>query len=1032
VKSKKIKLIAEIANAHQGSDDEAIRLFQSFKEAGATAIKFQIYNAEELMVKSHSRFEHFKKQAFSYEEWEKIFKEIDRTNIEVYADIFGLESLEYATTKNLDGIKIHSSDLGNHDVLTSIKNYKGRVFVSAGGSTAPEIIQFVNPIIKSANAKEIILMHGFQTYPTPVEDSNLKKFNFFKGIFEDKVSYGYMDHIDADSELASHVPFALLFNGIDYIEKHVTHDRSKKGTDYYSSYEPNEFFAFSQSIQKIESSYGEEDSFFSNAEKQYRTQAKKVYVYSRDLNEGTVITANDIVMKRTDTQVPSLAYDELIGRVLLKSVKKEDQALKTHLNLKVLAVVVVRTGSTRLPRKALKPVAGEESIVHLLKRLDVSKNREILDNIIICTSLSSSDDELAAMIKSLGHEVYRGSEENVLNRMILGINDHPDYEIILRITGDDILIDPDYLKKTIENHKENNSDYTDAKNLPSGTEVEVFSRKVLEFINDYSEDSSGSEYLTNYFKDIEEHFRSSSLEVDEDYKNIRLTLDTKEDYELISSLIDAMEEKGKKYEYTLNDIKQFFEDNPKKADLNSNIEQRAIPSRFNTKIDWKRYSHDPLISVYITCYNYEKFVEEAIDSVLSQNFSDFELIIIDDGSSDKSRDRINKYRYHPKVKIIFQNNLGLNKTNNVAINLAKGKFIMRLDADDYLDSNALHLMSKKLLEDDTLALVFPDYILVDPHGELIAQEIRHNFAEVGMMDQPAHGACTMFRKSILEEVGNYSEEYDCQDGYEIWTKIAENYPVSNINLPLFYYRQHPESLTRDEERILSTRSKILSTNSGLSDSCNILAIVPVRKVSSSLALHPFKSSNLLDITLEKLKGSKRIKEVIVSSNDELVREFCKTNNYKFHERKDILSEWNSPIEGTIDSILETTDCSSISYISIINFEYPFMDIRNVENSIDVLNIYNANSSMSVIASESNYFNHSGNGLVPLSRNSKLRLERDKIFEETGGIHSVELSWYIKNRKLHSEKISHLMIERQASRKAIDLDDLKMFEAVLKT
>ena len=75
-----------------------------------------------------------------------------------------------------------------------------------------------------------------------------------------------------------------------------------------------------------------------------------------------------------------------------------------------------------------------------------------------------SDDKLASLISSHGYEVYRGQEENVLNRMMLGINDNPEYDIVLRVTGDDILIDPDYLEKTIENFKLNNSDYTpDAK-----------------------------------------------------------------------------------------------------------------------------------------------------------------------------------------------------------------------------------------------------------------------------------------------------------------------------------------------------------------------------------------------------------------------------------------------------------------------------------------------------------------------------------------------------------------------------------------
>jgi CMP-N-acetylneuraminic acid synthetase len=216
----------------------------------------------------------------------------------------------------------------------------------------------------------------------------------------------------------------------------------------------------------------------------------------------------------------------------------------------------------------------------------------------------------------------------------------------------------------------------------------------------------------------------------------------------------------------------------------------------------------------------------------------------------------------------------------------------------------------------------------------------------------------------------------------------------------------------------------------LSNDCNILAIVPVRKDILGLALRPFHQSNLLDITVKKLLESKRIKDVIISSNEQAIEDFCSEENYNFHRRNETLSALNSPIESTINNILDSCALSeSIEYLSIVNYEYPFMDIRNVENSIDILNIYNAFSSMSIIASESNYFNHDGTGLVPLMRNKSLRLEREKLYEETGGIHSVNLAWFKENKKLHSEKVSHLIIDRKASRKVTDLDDLKMLELI---
>ena len=103
----------------------------------------------------------------------------------------------------------------------------------------------------------------------------------------------------------------------------------------------------------------------------------------------------------------------------------------------------------------------------------------------------------------------------------------------------------------------------------------------------------------------------------------------------------------------------------------------------------KKISDEVTVTVYLVCYNYGEYVQQSIESVLSQTYKDFELIIIDDGSTDNSREIIGQYFEYPNVRVIFQENKGLIATNNVAIRAAKGKYIMRLDADDYLDESAL-------------------------------------------------------------------------------------------------------------------------------------------------------------------------------------------------------------------------------------------------------------------------------------------------------------------------------------------------------
>ena len=103
----------------------------------------------------------------------------------------------------------------------------------------------------------------------------------------------------------------------------------------------------------------------------------------------------------------------------------------------------------------------------------------------------------------------------------------------------------------------------------------------------------------------------------------------------------------------------------------------------------------PLVSVYIVNHNYGDFLEIAINSVLNQTLTNYEIIFIDNGSTDSSRKKLEGFYSNPKIRIILQKNMGLNAANNVALKFAKGKYIIRLDADDYFDKNALEILSSK-------------------------------------------------------------------------------------------------------------------------------------------------------------------------------------------------------------------------------------------------------------------------------------------------------------------------------------------------
>lgn len=579
----KIEIIAEIANAHQGSPDIAIDIANNAIQSGANAIKFQMYTADDLLVSSHKKYQHFRKQSFSLNDWEYIFSRLDIANTKVYLDIFGFESFSISKNFDVDGYKLHFSDLMNQPLLKLLAQTGKDILIGSGGATVSEIAKTIETV-KKIGSNKITLLHGFQAYPTKIEDTNLERLNDFKNYFGDKVNLGLSDHIDGDDIFSKILPMMAIPYGIKVIEKHVTINRISKGVDYYSSLDIPDFKDFIKLFRKSEKAIGNKENY-SDDELNYRKTVKKKWFCNKDLKKGDIIRVQDLVMKRDDSELESMHFDQIINKKINCKIKKDSLIRNSFFKSKVLAIVVARSSSSRLPGKATIDILNEPSLVHLFKRLIISKNRGIIDNIAFCTTQEKQDDKLVDIIKTFPVTIFRGETENVLKRMSLAFNYHSDSEIVIRVTGDDILIDPDYLEKSINYHKENNLDYTDSKLLPTGTDVEVISSSVLKKILNTAEDLEGTEYLTNYIVENDLIFNIGSLPVIEKHcKNYRLTLDTLEDYKVINALLKWCESKGKKYDYNIDDIVYFFTKNKHYEEMNISVKQRSIPKKFSTKL----------------------------------------------------------------------------------------------------------------------------------------------------------------------------------------------------------------------------------------------------------------------------------------------------------------------------------------------------------------------------------------------------------------------------------------------------------------
>jgi glycosyltransferase involved in cell wall biosynthesis len=438
---------------------------------------------------------------------------------------------------------------------------------------------------------------------------------------------------------------------------------------------------------------------------------------------------------------------------------------------------------------------------------------------------------------------------------------------------------------------------------------------------------------------------------------------------------------------------------------------------------------NPLVSIYITNYNYGKYISHSIDSLLRQTMQDFELFIIDDGSTDESRKVIEEYSLNPQISIIYQRNKGLNITNNIALRVSRGKYIMRLDADDYLEPDALETMCNVLEADETIGLVFPDYYLSDAHNNIIGEVRRFNFQkEVSLLDQPAHGACTMIRRDYLVNLGGYDESYSCQDGYELWIKFIAHYKVHNVNKPLFYYRQHGNNLTTNENRILETRFRI-KDNFILNNNIRTpktIAILPLRSSlfqGKLLPLVKVGGTTILERLISSALAANKIDRLVITSSDEAIKEYYNTHlsglsqKLSFIERPLELTRLNEPLISTIKYILEQEDIAAMQFEAAmtLTIEYPFITPQIMDDAVNTMTIFKADCLMSVRPDNSMYYQHNGTGLQPILDQDKFtKLEREAIYKGTGGVVvSMIQSMLETNKPLHG-KIGHIVVNDTAA------------------
>ena len=200
------------------------------------------------------------------------------------------------------------------------------------------------------------------------------------------------------------------------------------------------------------------------------------------------------------------------------------------------------------------------------------------------------------------------------------------------------------------------------------------------------------------------------------------------------------------------------------------------------------------ISVIVPVFNTQKYIGRCLRSLKNQSISknSYEIIAIDDCSSDFSLNEVRKQK-NSNIKIIKnKKNLGLPASLNIGLKACKGSFAVRVDSDDYVGRNFLYLSKLFLDMNREYQAVATDYYLVN-NDEIIIKKVNWLDEEI---------ACgVMFRKECLFDIGLYNEKFKMREGHELKKRFEKKYKIGHLEFPLYKYRSHEKNRTRNKIKL---------------------------------------------------------------------------------------------------------------------------------------------------------------------------------------------------------------------------------------
>jgi N,N'-diacetyllegionaminate synthase len=322
-------VLAEVASAHGGEADRALKMLESAFKMGADGIKFQLFRSDLLVVRRHPGRKDFDQIELTEKEWRKVLREAKASGLTVMVEPFDVPSLRLGQDEAADGYKVHSTDMENPEFIRAVGGAGRPVMFATGG--VPE--DAVQQALELAGAVPVGLLHGFQTFPTPIEEIRFRELASWKERY--RVPIGFLDHTDGGSAFALVAPALAVSYGADLVEKHFTLDRSEKGYDYQSSLNPEDFYRMVELLRQAERAQGDGPAAVSDGAKRYHRLMARSIVAGQLIPRGEVLTAEMLAFKRTDVRFepgyPPRESHRVIGRRATRPIQADETILEEML-----------------------------------------------------------------------------------------------------------------------------------------------------------------------------------------------------------------------------------------------------------------------------------------------------------------------------------------------------------------------------------------------------------------------------------------------------------------------------------------------------------------------------------------------------------------------------------------------------------------------------------------------------------------------------------------------------------------------------